>query len=459
MSLKTSRLAFFAFFIEIVIIISICFTRELSVVSTLSFFQLLLVLTILVGKGYKLVSIPFFFTILLYIFHCSQFFINVFFIEYDKPVDVYKIVGEDNSIFLMKICMACFFCMSIGFFLSQNGKQVEIKKMVVPYSNGFLLFIGKLLIIVCIVPRIYVDLIRLIIFLRLGYMATYDVAASGIINTWAMGFYIGLYFLLLGNRNNPKKCNFILICTLVYAAFSMLSGRREVTICYLLVLLILYFNYVGEKNIDFKKILKFVFVGLLVVLLLASAGDLRMTRNASLADFGHIFIENLKMKMLLDQFGEFGGTSLTLSFIIQTVPELHNFDFGMTYIRDWILILPNVGQYLGEMMNNLSFVKVIPDEWQLYLGGSCIGELYYNFGYMAPLVFVFIGVMLTGISRKMDCDILNNKISIISIIIILIAPSLFLWIRGSFDYFIRPLVWYYILIKIINHLYRKKMNV
>lgn len=430
-------------------------TSNIKALSYLALIQCILTLFIVFSKGYGFISVPTFFVAFTYIFHCSQFLLNAFNLVYDKPFDIFVIVGEPVSVQVLQYCITAFFFLSVGIILS---KRVHSNKTNKTFDVNFCRFIGKALIVLCFIPRLFVDVALIVTYIRFGYVATYSAVTSGIVQVWAEGFYIGILLLLIGAKDNPAFCKKLFLFAVAYSIFGMISGRRQEKVCYIIVLTIIYLRYVPRKKVKLSRIIAISSLGYIFLVFIAAFGDLRSTGRSSLNDFLYAFIDNLGFKMIADQLGEFGGTGLTLAFSFISFPQYVPHNYGLTYVVSWIQVLPNISSTLNKIMSNLSFVKLIPEQYQLWLGGSYFGELYYNFGFWGSFALLPVGLLIGNISMALDEAIRSGKMTIKTAAYVLILSPLFLWIRGDFTYFIRPLAWYALLIYLLYKLFYKKKS-
>ncbi len=227
---------------------------------------------------------------------------------------------------------------------------------------------------VCFLPRIYVDAVWFRAYQSGGYLATFNTNLSGIIQTVSDGFYTGAVFFLLGYKEKKKLCTAVLILVMFYSAAAMSSGRRQEKVGHILVILFIYFRYVRQKT---KRKTLFYYLALacmmyFALVTLASFGDMRLTGGFTLSNFSYYFIQNLTLKMLLDQMMEFGMAGLTLAMSFKAFPLLHPFELGKTYLFSWVTVFPRVGGFLTQLMDSLGFVQYIQKRWMYGLGASCI---------------------------------------------------------------------------------------
>ena len=147
---------------------------------------------------------------------------------------------------------------------------------------------------------------------------------------------------------------------------------------------------------------------------------------------------NPSNNFLLKMLDEFGGTVGTVIFTFDEVPRYLDFHNGQSYIKAWMLVGFNINGILNQISKEISYTLLFSNRF--HLGGSYIGELYYNFGLFsyafAPLVGLFIGKI-----SEMSDYCLENKLVIEFAVLVMPVYGAISWVRGYFDSFTRSFVW------------------
>ena len=125
----------------------------------------------------------------------------------------------------------------------------------------------------------------------------------------------------------------------------------------------------------------------------------------------------------------------------------NNFNFGLTYVVSWCAIYPNTGGLLGNIPNMYAFLNYL--DTKLPLGGSYIGELYFNFGWFGILFAIFIGMFVGWTSAKVESAIVQKKWIQLGPYMVLFY-SLLWWVRDYFSGWIFRTVWCAIAVWLIN---------
>lgn len=456
---KNALDSYMAMVIYFVISIFLClgafFLEEINSIAWICFLETFFSLCFLWKLNYRFSSFPFLFILFTFLFHASQFWVNTFVDEYDKPFDVLLIAGETASIFTIRFTLLSIVMMTIGIYLSLflclNRRS---QKTVISLND--LGNIGKKMIIACFIPRLYIDITLFLARLEGGYLSTYNQNISGIFFVLGIGFYIGVIWYMIGNKENFSKCNRILFFVIAYIVFTMFSGRRGTQIVYLITMLIIYHRYVHNIKINPKKMIAFCILGHLGIAILMTMGDLRTISNLNSSIILDSLQDNLAGKIYADLVSEFGGSGISLAYSFLIFPSYHPYSYGQTYLYSFLQIFPNVMGFLNNFEEHLIFVKAFPKLYQASLGGSFLGELFFNFGNLGSIFCLPIGMWIGSFQLRLDKDFVNKKefVSLRNVALFLIAPSLLVWIRGYFAAFIRVYFLYFALLFIVAPRYK-----
>lgn len=394
----------------------------------------------LLKSGYHWFSLPTVFLFFTYVFHCTQFLFNIFVEEYDKYFDIVGLTGDKTSIQILNFSIVAILFLTYGFVLASNAK---IETFSTARNNNYNYGrCGKTLLWLCFLPRVIID----ITFYVVGYANSDFVDIPGFVRIWAEGFYVGIALILIGYKHRPDYCKKVFIFATIYVLFTMLSGRRQIALTYWIMLALIYFRYVyvSSKKYTLTTKLMYAFLAFLGIVFIATIGD---TRNHA-SSFGEVFSSNMSLMVVADQIGEFGGTGVSLGYAIESFPSQHDFNYGLTYLESLVMLLPNFGGWLDEINRGTDYIYMLPSDTQLALGGSYLGELYYNFGTYGKYFTLIIGYLLGLLTRVMDRGIKYRMNFWVIISILAISPTL-LWVRGVFSYFVRTCVYLGVLIYII----------
>jgi len=313
--------------------------------------------------------------------------------------------------------------------------------------------IGIILIIIGIIPMLYIDINRIILYRTGGYLATFNIGTRGFVSTIGRMTEIGIMMILIGNKRNKKKAIFIIFITLLYQSIIIFTGNRGRPVMFTITIIFIYFNFI--KTIKFNDLFKMGIFSYFIGILLTFIGQIRSYSINNINTYIELakksFIEFSPFKIL----AEFCMTIITLGRSIEFIDHTQNIQYGSTYLASLYTILPNIGGMLIPVINKAIYVYNWPDDVKLGLGGSYLGEIYWNFGNFSFFLTFFIGMFLAFISNQIYKFYLEKKYIFLSIYLILF-PNLLWWIRDYFMSMVREFVWISIFILILYNILNKK---
>ena len=306
--------------------------------------------------------------------------------------------------------------------------------------------IGIVLFVVGIIPT-YMNYSQQIKYIMSGnmYAGVRETVDLGPIGLLANFYQVGIFLMLIGSKNHKTRAKVILLLAVAFEAFCMLSGNRSSQILKIIALLFIYYRII--QKITPKKIVAFTIVGYFVVIILYF---ISAYRNANIADLSLLksrFIEVATGEPLLELLAQLGSNLNVVALTLVSIPTYNNFNFGLTYVVSWCAIYPNTGGLLGNIPNMYAFLNYL--DTKLPLGGSYIGELYFNFGWFGILFAIFIGMFVGWTSAKVESAIVQKKWIQLGPYMVLFY-SLLWWVRDYFSGWIFRTVWCAIAVWLIN---------
>lgn len=402
-------------------------------------------------KNKSIINIVNVFYTLCFIFHCS-YYLLIITNNIRGNAYVFLTLPKQVQVNTLKFCNCFFSLFPLGTMLSNGIKQD--KKNHVFLSANQCSTIGITLMTIALFPRLYVDITTFNAYLQGGYIGVYRVYINNYIMLLANMFYLGSVLSIYGYKKNKSKATMVLVFTMILIFISMMSGRRGTKVAYLVIILYMYFKCVDRKKTNILLTLRNVFIGYTILVIIATFGDTRETGTFTLSNFLSLFVKNFTYELIFDQFGEFGYAAYTLGATIEYIPT-QKYGYGLNYIFSWLEILPNVGGYLTGFSDKMSFVLKLPSQYQQALGGSMLGELFYNFGYFSAVLAILLGYIINNISFRIDHAIKKDGISSVDLICILTAIPMMLWVRSVFNEFPRSIIWFYLIIYIFKSFFYK----
>lgn len=417
-------------------------------------------------KGNSFLSVGTIFIIFTLLFHCGQAMIITFGINdpYYKRSVIAEAIGNEFIIAEIYVLISIFFW-GKGYLYWTNKKSKNIvpinkESMLEDNSLKFIRNVAIIVLAISIFPLIYTDLLKIFTLKSGGYMATYDTYKNGI------GKYLSLIakfarpaisILLISYKNDNKKCRLVLLLSCIYFTVMMLSGDRSTNIIYMMVNLFLYYKIV--KKMKFKTVITYLIIGYFFLGFISSISMFRYS-ELTISSFFNVFSIRSSDGIIYSCLREFGGTMKTLMYAMRFIPEYSPYNYGLTYIIGLTNISPKLPiSFVDNFSNCFGYVNVFPTAYQNSLGGSFLGELYYNFGWFGIFVTSIVGFYIGKLDYMFEKEIYNKnwvKVAIITSFI----PYIILWVRDYFSGIFFVGFWMMILFKIFNKkkIYNQNFN-
>lgn len=409
--------------------------------------QVILNIIFLIRKSGKYVSAGLVFFILICLFHYGRLIVST--------PDSFESISDDLLCQSIKFAIISISAISLGYFLSVKGRMAEMTNMNVELSSVDLNKLRKIsawIITLTIIPLVYIDFIKIQYTLVNGYVGINTLGEQNMFVKYMSSFTTltrpAVLLLMLSYYHQPRKARLVLITFCAYSLITMFSGSRATPMIYIVSIVVLYVKlYVKRFNLY-----SLIFLTTIIVLVFYILPVITVLRQGAF-DIGDVVatpseIENDGGRMTAVA-SEFGGTLVSLIYAIQFT---YSYNYGLTYLLGFITISPKIPQSLLPLMSTqLTFTNSFPVNFQYTLGGSCLGEAYFNFGWFAPVFCVFIGFLVAKLDK--DLVVIKKENLIRSIILITAMPYIFLWVRGFFCTMIFAVFW----VSIIYRYFIKKV--
>lgn len=393
------------------------------------------------------------FIIVLFVFNFGQLMIYTFFKEIYPHVRFLVLFSPEIAINGIKYINLAFTTLCVGILVA----EINVKTEIIKYKDYFMnkrydfIKVSKNIILFTFPIKIIIDFMTLIVSLTEG-----GPAARVWLNNFpnVLVYYgkislIGFALLIILYKEKSVKQNFIFMFIEMYILIMMISGVRSENVGYLLIFAYIYIENTTKKISGIKLLL----YGVLVVILLAfiiTAGEYRTVVDKSFNGFYNTFIDALtKRNVILSLFDTCGDTGYTAQCVINKWLPLYGPSGGDSYYLGIFSVIPNIPKILtlpGELTKQSYFALKLQDagtlsEYYLNIGGSLIGEQFFNFGLIGGSVATFIiGFFLGRTSHKFSSYLKNdNFYGLIRIIPIMFA-SIY-WIRDYFGGGFREIIW------------------
>lgn len=410
---------------------------------------------------------------LVYMFHMGQVIIKVIFVNYDFiKLNLYGVQGKldfvDGACFAVRAIVFLTMGGMIHAYAYRNDDTEEINDEKMLSVNAKIKAKNKIksyvqmypeFIIATTLPVHMIMTLRKIIAMMKGtYFDIFEVSEPGIIAAYSDFFVIGIVLFMLKYKNDMKKVGITYILTCGYFVMTMLTGSRGKAVIYMI-----FFTWLACKLL--KELIrvriktKYIIIACVIILFgLTFLSAISTVRDRGALDPISMAKEMIsRSNVVASTLEEFGGTLYTVIEVRLEVPKYAEHAYGKTYVESLACILPDIGGRFSEINADAVFLNHFKSD---YLGGSIIGELYYNFGEYAILVAAVIGYIMSLISKRIEYVLKNEKYMEFGCYVMVFTCALW-WVRDCFNAMCRNVVWaiaYIYVINFILKLYNKKKS-
>ena len=399
--------------------------------------------------SFPVVSIPNIFAFFSLMFHCGQLIKEGFNIEGTVPLP-FEYYGDAMTIqksFTFFLLSQTVYFIAVGISCGKLQKEKKVNKRQADIS-----VYGKILVLIGVIPRLYIDNLSLVGARANGYEGVYSIYFPQAIQSIAFFFDAGLFFLLYAQTDRRKQ-KFYLVAVIVYKCIMMSTGARQDKVAFLLVWLYVYFFIINKITV--KKLALLVVVCIAGFMFVSAIGTIRVNDTVSLSQTLSLLQSGTMNNVIGGALGEFGSAFDTLEVAIKYTPSEIPFGWGKSYVAGLLSIIPLLVNQIPSLAKAVIFVNQLPKHVTFALGGSFLGELFYNFSWFGIIGSSVVGAFITklhnGIVDDSSCDIFYKAWYSI------LATAMILFVRGYFTDMMQKLVWTYIAIYIIRmHLAKRE---
>lgn len=424
-------------------------------ISILAMYELIGAIIIIHGVGYPLFSLPILFALFTTIFHFGEAFllaINRYDLFSYTNIDLAGNMEIYNEANLFAILVEGFSIFGITLKKPSINKQNSIGKIDENNEIDIAFFIGFILFLIGFFPTFinYFLEIKYIFAgnLYAGVREAVDIGPIGLLSNF---YQVGVFLMLIGSKNHKGRARVILFFAVCFEFFCMLSGNRSSQILKIIAFLFIYFRII--KQISVKDLIVLIIGGYFSIALLYFISAYRNANIADLSLLKNRLLEVFSAEPMIKLLAQLGSNLNVVVLTLVSIPSYHNFYFGLTYIISWCAIYPNTGGLLGNIPNMYAYLNFLNTE--LPLGGSYIGELYFNFGWFGILFSVFVGMFIGWSSQKIEMSIIEKKWVQLGPLMVLFY-SLLWWVRDYFFGWIFRTFWCSVAVAAIYQLLKKK---
>ena len=446
----------------LLIFICVASANNMILITILASVQLISSILILKFLDVEIISLPVIFLILSYIFNMGTLVLRTLSIHVDIPFNPYTMFSKSIFYNSCKFYILAEFFLVLGMLIVSKAKSVKLKSdnkfkndMSFKLKKKLALKIGIIALCIGIVPRLYIDIGKVILYIHGGYLATYDLKTFGsILPIVGKLAQVGIMLIIIASKDNLKRARTLLFITIGYEVFSMLSGNRIFAIVYILTLIYAYFKFV--ESITKGKAILIVIGGYLGLIFINIIGIVREGSFSSIFIGGNL-IKIITKSPIWGMLANFGGTLVSLSYSMLFFPADASYNYGKTYLSAPLILIPFITKIFPGLNKQFIFLQNFPGDNSRSLGGSYLGELYFNFGFIIgaiAAIIIGIGVMY---AHNKAMQYWNERAFIKFTIMMVIFQQILMWVRSYFSSGLRNSVYLIALLVLIYIIVDKKL--
>ena len=390
---------------------------DISIFRALSIVSLVLFIIFIIQRRKIIASAATYFVVFLYLYNCGQCWLLTFNYQLKTTSFVINRYSFEiiNLALLFFTIIIIIFQLCLTFFLDKDVEKgafinnADIQNSFV--SNKQLKICVNLFYFLCIIALLYQDVLQIITATTSGYNESWQVARTSGIVYFSVFLYPFLMVEMIIGNNDWKKY-FAIIHALIRSILMMLlvgnRGQYIAILCVLYLVLI----YGNQKAIISKnRLSSFLLIGAVLLLVAGYVADIRSNYSNRINILEFLRTSNIYSSILQ----ELGGTLINTILLVDLCPDIIPWGDGISYLGGLIhfipkmsVLLPSLTKYndLGNVLNAY-FIKGAG------LGGSFIGELYFNFNWFSILLvplFSYILCKLDGIIISGEKTLLTRGI-------------------------------------------------
>lgn len=474
--MKISKSNFIYILIYVLIVVSgnlvyvffeISDTNMLIYLGVLSVVQWLLFLFINAEIHGSLLNYATFFSTVLFVFNFGQLVIFTFFRGVYSHVRFLFLLSMEEAIYGFCLMVLSYGCICGGELIGGiTKKATEFRKE--ESVNRYLYWekAAKFIIGITFPVKLVIDFVCLFISLSQGG----DVARAWLNSFPNVFLYfgkvslVGLCLLLVIYKNKPKLQNCLFFFVEIYILVMMTSGIRSENVGYLLIFLFVYLANRKER-LRVSTLFKYALGGFFALTFVVAVGNFRSVTEKSFLSLWHTFLDALtKNNVAFTLLDTLGDTGYTAQCVLNKWLPIYGPSYGTSYTKGMFAIVPNIpgitdlpGKLTAESYFGLSLQEAgTLSEYYTNIGGSLIGELFFNFGIIGGVcTSTLIGFLIGRISRKsLEYFETENYYALLKYI-----PAMFAciyWVRNYFGGGIREVVWGPVICFAILKIFRRK---
>lgn len=407
----------------------------------------------------EIVSVSILFLLFSFILHLGQYMLPIVNGGAEPTFDITDYASDVLLLSNGKFIIYAHICLSLGIVLYINylahvtvtaggfGRAYKKEREINRHTWQIIALLLLLMGLVFSVTRT-IALLRLMI--AGGYYNTFQYTAqhggikTQLSNIWVLGVIILLFLF----KDSKMKSRLLFAGSVLYLFLTMLTGGRIMALMNIVTLGFFYLRIVEKPkgaNNFFLLIVGLLLAEYIVDIGLSRTGGIGSAQNS---------MGSLR-QLVAKIFGEFGGTGYTSALAIEHVPRDIPYAYGMTYLFSLLYLFPNFGWASWKITSMTVFTDHLREYTNSGIGGSYIGEAFYNGGYWGLGFILIFGMFLGWFDTKIRRYLIEKNLLKLSAYIGTM-PYVFLITRSFFKDIIRPFAWIMVAMLVLYRLCARK---
>lgn len=430
-----------------------------SHIATLAILQLIINSLLLFSLKLKIFDFRMWFVILTQIFSYGRIYILFFnkseYLFWDIMINYTLVERWQGGLLALVINQAFYTGMLL--FIHRPKETTKNKSFLFNKKYSNYLFIAGIIIFGVLIPfKLYVDINNIIYIIETGRYGAAE--TDGVIGNLSLLYPIGLFMIISSKKLSSRKSFFIiLLFSFLTLLLSVYTGDRRNAVTSIIALS-LCFIYVYKIKIDFRRILLFSTMTLMLLVFLTIIREIRSVNSGTISLlFSYLKNFNFSFKNILwETLSEFGLSFFTYTNAVKFYPSEINFNLGLSYFLIPLLAIPGIGLIFEQITDLTSIAKIAVDTFEYSVGGTVGMELYGNFGLFGIFFAFLLGYL---ISKYYISMLYNSKKSQTHIVYYFVLLYFFLSLpRASFVELSRQVIWTLIILKTVFWVIDSKMK-
>lgn len=369
-------------------------------------------------KTYRTINFIFVFVLLSFPFAYGQHLVSLFDSDYLFRFQTFHILDgrlQDSSIINATYFIIVFLIlMTFGYILSNTyyKEQVVAKASSISGDTSISIFVAILFLLISFYPAFKEVIAQYNLSKQFSYLVRrqlesqenyYELLGVGTKEIYLSKWFLPSIYMLLLSFQDIKKRALPYSLLLVYSIIYMLTGSRFTLLKIILVVFLI--EYIWHKSITLRQIKYLPIVLIPLIVSFSIISSLRGDSGVTLDDFftnASLYINGSPLSATL---WETGITFTSVSNVFDKVPSVVPFFVGKSYLGAVLVCLPAFLRF-GFTDNNVftissTFSPLYYGTKGFGYGSSIYAEQFYNFGYFALIVAIFLGIIIGKLEKKM----------------------------------------------------------